>query len=411
MRGCSARFWEPKFINLHVLFQVLSLLVCILGAYTLVISISSSLSQSDEGQNAPKNGSIHDLLKSWMIRPEHVLEETHRPGSLLNLPDFYFLLNNISICVTNTSSPHPRRPSNPMDTQESPSAVLGSGVYFMIIVHSAPDHFAERQAIRDTWGSVKNVKNWAIRLVFLLGSGQESELSTRKSIFRESAIFGDIVSGNFHDTYRNLTYKHLMGYQWALNYCPGATFILKTDDDAFIDIFQLFEFTSRTYGFNPTDTLVCNVFPEGTKPIRPSDPEAEEAGRKWAVTREEYPFDSYPKYCGGLAYLITPDALERILRLGHQQSSRFFWIDDVYVTGVLRELTGKEPFYLNLRYSYDPEHYREWLDSDDDSRQKKMKKSKKIPFMIVHVERGPGFTQEMSQMWMKTLSAWSSSPS
>ncbi|CAG7822694.1 unnamed protein product [Allacma fusca] len=390
-------------------FQILSLLICAFGTYTLVINVITlartsnefeAYNISTESNNNRIDTNIHDQLQTWIVHQDKTVLVPSESESLtlLDIQDFHFNLNNETICAAKVRSVPGQGILAPMPSlePEEPGPILGHGIYFMIIVHSAPDHFAERQAIRSTWGSVKTLKNWAIRLVFLLGSDVESDSGIQKSIYRESVIFGDIVSGNFQDTYRNLTYKHLMGYKWALNYCPGATFILKTDDDAFIDIFQLFEFTSRTYGFAPVDTLLCNVFPEGTKPVRTSDPEAKEAGKKWVVTREEYPHDMYPKYCGGLAYLITPDVLERILRVSH--SSRFFWIDDVYVTGVLRELVDKEPFYLNLRYSYEPEEYRKWL-SD--------RRPRKIPFMIVHVERGPKFSEEMNHMWRKTMRVWS----
>lgn len=388
--------------------QVLSVLISIFGAYVLVlnvVSLTRNMPESTEmilyNDTTPTRNIREQLIRAWL--QDEPTENAQRSRALLDIEDFRFVLNNASVCAHKQRSPRGIGIRAPVSYDPDKPYRQGQGVYFMILVHSAPDHFAERQAIRSTWGSVKSLKSWAIRLVFLLGTDTPpSNPSVRKSVFRESFLFGDIVSGNFHDSYRNLTYKHLMGYRWALTYCPGATFILKTDDDAFIDIFQLFDFTSKTYGFNPADTLVCNVFPEGTKPVRSSSAKDKdedvdaEAGKKWMVTHEEYPHERYPKYCGGLAYLITPDILERIV--GVSKRSRFFWIDDVYVTGVLRELVEKEPFYLNLRYSYEPAEYRKWL---ADRRQRKM------PFMIVHVERGSKFSKEMNHMWRKTMRVWS----
>jgi hypothetical protein len=324
---------------------------------------------------------------------------------VLNLQSLSFDLNNSSMCLTSSAQ------SNSTSTKD-----LGDGIYFMIIVHSSPEHFEARQAIRSTWGSVKSLKNFAIRLIFVLGksgdSVQDADL-VENSIIRESELFGDIVTGTFIDSYRNLTYKHLLGYKWAMEFCPGSAFILKADDDAFIDMFQLFDFISRTYGFKPSQgTLVCNVFPEGTKPVRAVDTQ----GSKWAVTSDEYPHVIYPKYCGGLAYLATPDVIRRVLSVSDKV--RFFWIDDVFVTGILRELIAIEPFYLNLRYTYETRKYRKWLDSSlngadtnksNSSRSATLVNSKyrKFPFMIAHVERGPKFSEEMNHLWRKTLRAWS----
>ena len=35
----------------------------------------------------------------------------------------------------------------------------------------------------------------------------------------EAAQFGDIVQGNFDESYRHLAYKHIMGLKWAATYC------------------------------------------------------------------------------------------------------------------------------------------------------------------------------------------------
>ena len=361
-----------------------------LGIVTLVTSAlqlqplpQTSFTNSSEETSASIN--IHDALESWLLTPTSSSElESSNPQSLLDIPKFFFILNNTTMCQSREDGNH--------------------GIYFMVLVHSAPDHFVERQAIRTTWGSVKSLKKWSIRLVFLLGqvrSVNQDWISTQDNILRESEIYGDLVSGNFEDTYRNLTYKHIMGYKWALSHCPTAKFILKTDDDAFIDIFQLFDFTIRTYGSDPVDVLLCNVYPEGTKPVRVSSSESTEGGRKWIVTQAEYPFDIYPKYCGGLGYLVTTDVVSRILTLS-QSLNRVFWIDDVFVTGVMRELAGKEPYYLNLRYSYDVNEYQKWL--EDRSPQHRFRK---ISFMFVHVERGSSYSEDMAGLWRKTLRAWS----
>ncbi len=356
-----------------------------LGVVTLVASALSLqpltlLATKDVSNSTPSLG-IHEALESWMRSSP---ASAPNPAALLDIPQFFFLLNNRTLCDS-----------------------LGEGqegVYFLVLVHSAPDHFVERQAIRTTWGSVKSLRRWSFRLIFLLGQlrpRNEDWLGTQESILRESETYGDLVSGNFEDTYRNLTYKHLMGYRWALSHCPTAKFILKTDDDAFVDIFQLFDFTLRTYGPSPADVLLCNVYPEGTKPVRLSSAESREGGRKWIVTPAEYPFDSYPKYCGGLGYLVTPDVAGRLSTLAHSLS-RFLWIDDVFVTGVMRELVRQEPFYLNLRYSYDLKDYQAWLDDTTPAH-----RLRKIPFIFVHVDRGGSYSEEMARLWRRTLRAWS----
>lgn len=359
----------------------------------VVIKRESDLFSTTSSDNNPKSTTVQsvEMPKSF-------------EKFVLNINSIPFDINNDSVCKS-TPENHPHLGGD------------DAGIYFMIIIHSAPAHFEARQAIRTTWGSLKSLKNVAFKLVFLMGkTSQEDEEAglVESSILRESQIFGDIVTGSFIDSYKNLTYKHLLGYKWAVSFCPDSAFILKADDDAFIDIFQLFDFISRTYGIKPMPgTLICNVFPEGSKPVRASDTQ----GKKWTVDLSEYPFSMYPKYCGGLAYLITPDVVKRILDLSDKV--KFLWIDDVFVLGILRELAGVEPFYLNLRYSYEPDRYRKWLlnykennGSDHSTTTSDINdfhnnlRSSKLPFMITHVERGPKFSEEMNQLWRKTKQAW-----
>jgi hypothetical protein len=59
--------------------------------------------------------------------------------------------------------------------------------------------------------------------------------NTQKLIELENSKFGDILQGNFIDAYRNLTYKHTMVFKWFLESCASAEYLLKTDDDVFIN--------------------------------------------------------------------------------------------------------------------------------------------------------------------------------
>lgn len=272
---------------------------------------------------------------------------------------------------------------------------------------------------RSTWASVKRLKKYSINLHLIFVVGKSSSPTIDNSIRRENELYDDVLLGEFVDSYRNLTQKHLLWMEWIKN-CPQAQmakYILKTDDDVFVDIFQLFEFLFRNFGRDPQPgTLICNVVPEGTAPVRAKNSK----GAKWAVTMDEYPHSIYPRYCAGLAYLATPDVITRIVDVSHRSKS--FWIDDVYVTGILRELAHiQEPFYLNLRYSFNEAQYRKWLlpevaastllpiarkgikgDYYEDDK-KANEKLRKFPFLFAHIERGERFSAEMNDLWRKTL--------
>ncbi|KAK6053434.1 hypothetical protein COOONC_09060 [Cooperia oncophora] len=52
-----------------------------------------------------------------------------------------------------------------------------------------------------------------------------------------------------------------------------------------------------------------------------------------AVTTEEWSEANYPSFCPGGYYLASVSVVKRLLDVVHLQ--RFFWIDDVFITGVL----------------------------------------------------------------------------
>jgi Galactosyltransferase len=45
------------------------------------------------------------------------------------------------------------------------------------------------------------------------------------------------------DTYRNLSFKNILGKQWVAIYCKQAEFVIKTDDDIFVDMFATYVYT------------------------------------------------------------------------------------------------------------------------------------------------------------------------
>ncbi|XP_076056213.1 uncharacterized protein LOC143034153 [Oratosquilla oratoria] len=323
-------------------------------------------------------------------------------------------------------SPSPQRPvrhyarnllSDPPRTQlldlddfeyihEAEGTCAPGNLYFVFLVHSKPDHFRQRQVVRATWGSTGRFGDWTVRVVFLLGkTTKDPEVGELKEamemeeggggggglpvgtlVDQEARRHGDIVLGSFVDDYHNLTYKHVMGLKWAQERCPHAVFLVKADDDAFIDVPGLQAFMARTYGApppSPRNTLVCNVLPEGTPPLREG---------KWAVSTSEYPWSEYPAYCGGLAYLVTPDVARDLYRVAHAPRLRRLWVDDVWITGVLAEAIGVTPYYLNLRYTYDPDELTEWLE--------RARADAPPPYMVAHLDPSrPDWRRTVERLW------------
>ena len=62
---------------------------------------------------------------------------------------------------------------------------------------------------------------------------------------KEKNIHNDIIQGSFHDSYRNLSYKNVFGLLWVSKFCQNAKFIVKTDDDIYLDLYEIFTLTQQ----------------------------------------------------------------------------------------------------------------------------------------------------------------------
>ena len=82
--------------------------------------------------------------------------------------------------------------------------------YIFINVETNPQGY--RDIIRGSWGRPQ-MPGLVTRLVFMLGATENVTL--QEEIIAESREHGDLVQGSFLDTYRNLTYKSVMGHVWV----------------------------------------------------------------------------------------------------------------------------------------------------------------------------------------------------
>ncbi|XP_037079657.1 beta-1,3-galactosyltransferase 5-like [Pollicipes pollicipes] len=270
--------------------------------------------------------------------------------------------------------------------QRVDAACAGVRPYLAAFVHSAPTHGLHRAVVRRTWGSVRDVDGAAVRVVFVVGraTGAGAE-ALQADLDAEARRHGDLVQADFVDTYRNLTVKHLVSLRWMLTHCGQARFIVKADDDAYLDVFQLVRFMRRTHGDAAPGALVCNVLPAGTPVQR--------AG-KWAVTPDEFAAAGYPRFCGGLLYLAGPETVARLYRAARRDPHPL-WVDDAFVTGLAAERAGVEHFYMNLRYTYDLDELRHWAAS---------RQPRPLPYMVGHMDaEAGGWAALADRLWQKTL--------
>lgn len=190
-----------------------------------------------------------------------------------------------------------------------------------------------------------------IQRVFLLAAIPAKEkFITQSQIQNEQQRFGDLLQGNFLENYRNLSYKHIMGLQWSSTYCSKARFIIKIDDDIIYDIFHVKRYLDALELENPKLTSSPELL---AGYILDSKPVIRNQANKWFVSEQEYAGNVYPSYLSGWLYISNPKTAARLVEQANK--SPIFWIDDTWVTGVLRESLRIPMQRLNDWFSANPE--------------------------------------------------------
>ncbi|XP_076105737.1 beta-1,3-galactosyltransferase 5-like [Mytilus galloprovincialis] len=192
----------------------------------------------------------------------------------------------------------------------------------LIMITSSPQNKWSRNAMRDTW--LRHTKNNTgnIRYVFLLGESPRT-----KELEKENFQTKDIILGSFKDAYNNLTFKTLMGFQWANKRCPNAQFVMKTDDDVYVHIPGLKKAIKENA--NALQNAVGGRCQHIASPVR-------DKRSKWYVSFESYPEKTYPGYCSGTGYVTSLNVITKIVKIS--KSVPFFNLEDVFVALCIKKL-------------------------------------------------------------------------
>ncbi|XP_037132176.1 beta-1,3-galactosyltransferase 2-like [Syngnathus acus] len=191
-----------------------------------------------------------------------------------------------------------------------------------------------REAIRLTWANETLIPGVSVVRLFLLGRPGEGQMATRlQRLLRwESQKYHDLIQQDFLDSYNNLTLKTLMGLHWVARYCSGASYVMKTDCDMFINTENLVWKLLR-----PEREPRMNYFTG--KVLRDSSPFRDNSS-KWYISTEEYPERTYPPFCSGTGYVFSGDLAGKIYETS--RSMRLMHLEDVHVALCLAKL-GLEP--------------------------------------------------------------------
>jgi hypothetical protein len=204
-------------------------------------------------------------------------------------------------------------------------------VDFVLMIFTAVTNVGQRQKWRRNLAEQLQIvsnsclayKNISLRYQFIIGQLPDKKLLTL--IVKEHEQFGDIIQGNFDDTYYNLGAKSKYLFNWICQYCQHAKYVIKIDDDVEFNVKPLFKY----FGSNDlykTDCLIGMINPGG-EPIRDKQ-------SKYYVSELEYPDTHYPAFAFGFGYLLPAASATKLLAAMMVVAP--LRLDDVYVTGLAR---------------------------------------------------------------------------
>ena len=135
--------------------------------------------------------------------------------------------------------------------------------------------------------------------------------------------YSDIIQESFYDTYLNLTLKSVMLLKWVSTHCSQVTFVLKTDDDMFVNIPALVEHLTQPDIRNRKDLILGSLFCRA-RPIK-------DQNSKWYSPQFMFSGKEYPDYVSGTGYIMSGHLVPILFESAMQVP--LFHLEDIFITG------------------------------------------------------------------------------
>jgi len=251
-------------------------------------------------------------------------EEAHMSADVITLPvstsskeEIPYPLNGVKIRLLSTN----------------PELCEVDDLKAIAFVLSRPDNAQARAAVRAAYGSGQPQP--LIRVAFMMGQSQDREVN--REVLKENTEHGDLVIGDYLDTYYNLTLKLYTAMYWVDQYCSHSPITIKTDDDIEVNIANLQQFLltrpdirekndiSKVQDYTVNGSFYCHY--QNTPVIR-------NPNSKWYVSYEEWVDENFPQFCKGAGYLF--DTVVAPLLWRGASTVGFLKLEDVFFTGIVR---------------------------------------------------------------------------
>ncbi|XP_033743807.1 beta-1,3-galactosyltransferase 1-like [Pecten maximus] len=223
-------------------------------------------------------------------------------------------------------------------------------VHLLIYIQSVPQNTHYRDEIRNTWGGVHNFKEIYVERVFLVAETEDKRIM--ESLEKERKEHDDIIICHFKDTFKNLSLKAITLLDFVNNRCTQAKYILKVDDDIFVNVYSLVEKFVPLLMKKPK-SIVCQCKYNHKLVL--------DRNSKWYIPPEvlsESDKGILPTFCSGYVVLFTSDLVPMLLDASY--TVPLVPVDDVYVFGFLLKkvadvnfIDGSDSFTLNQELGMD----------------------------------------------------------
>ena len=156
--------------------------------------------------------------------------------------------------------------------------------------------------------------------------------------------------------------------KWAFEYLPDDVFYTSCDDDFMINMAGLVD--TLKWHQDMVNTSNWSNFPIiCTYKARYSDGPDRRNTSKYYISKDEYKWPYYPDYCLGGAYTTSVGVARQLWEAA--QKAKRLKMDDVWITGILRERIGMPRQYVRkLENSVATHHFGFRTEKDKTNREK-----------------------------------------